>query len=118
MQKVTYIISFVIHFVFSFYRLHEQASSAHHGHAHALDTAAYSSYPTMAGKILFFIAIINYSLPKKKNTTILPNPLFWRLIAPQSRWYLCDYETMERGQGNVERFPSFNLPLNFQLVGT
>ncbi|XP_077289158.1 transcription factor vestigial isoform X2 [Arctopsyche grandis] len=30
-------------------RLHEQATSAHHGHTHALETAAYSSYPTMAG---------------------------------------------------------------------
>lgn len=36
-----------------FNRLHEQATSAHHGHTHALETAAYSSYPTMAGELHF-----------------------------------------------------------------
>ena len=31
-------------------RLHHEQASAHHSHAHALDSAGYSAYPTMAGK--------------------------------------------------------------------
>ena len=31
-------------------RLHHDQTTAHHSHAHALDSAGYSAYPTMAGK--------------------------------------------------------------------
>jgi hypothetical protein len=31
-------------------RLHHDQATAHHSHAHALDSAGYSAYPTMAGK--------------------------------------------------------------------